>query len=196
MRPFAIAAAAALLAVQPGPGLAQPPGAPPSEALVERLIAVLPDAAQLDSGGAEVDPAELGALVALNPGKEAQVRSILEANLACSGEAISAGTRRMLRTVAGDLGEARVKRLVDFYQGPDYAAFEALGTRMSATPTPSAEDRAAMAKLMEAYPLQAWLDGLNRAQEIIAADEGFLGAAMKCAEQQMNALESAGLKSH
>jgi hypothetical protein len=95
-----------------------------------------------------VDSAELSALAALNPGKEAQVRSILEANLACSNEAISAGTLRMLRTVARDLGEARVTRLISFYEGPDYAAFEALGLRMSGTATPAAEVRAAMAKLL------------------------------------------------
>ncbi|HEX8223156.1 MAG TPA: hypothetical protein VF605_05000 [Allosphingosinicella sp.] len=195
MRPLAIAAAA-LLVLQTGSGLAQAPGAAPGEALVERFIAVLPDREEIDAGSAEVDPAELSALAALNPGKEAQVRSILQANLACSNEAISAGTLRMLRTVARDLGEARLTRLIGFYEGPDYAAFEALGLRMSGTATPSAEDRAAMSKLMEAYPLQAWLDRLNGAQEIIAADDGFMTAAMECAEQQMNALEAAGLKSH
>ncbi|HEX8263057.1 MAG TPA: hypothetical protein VF547_09310 [Allosphingosinicella sp.] len=195
MRPFA-AAAAALLVLQAPPLAARAAKAPASEATIDRFLAVLPDRGEIDSPSAEVDPAELGALAALNPGKEAQVRSVLEGNLACSNEAISAGTRRMLRTVAGDLGEAKVKRLADFYAGPDYAAFEALGARMNAAATPSAEDQAAMAGLMEAYPLQAWLEGLNRAQEIIAADEGFLTEAMKCAELQMNALEAAGLKSH
>lgn len=190
MTPLALAAFA-LLALQP-----QAPDAAPSEALVERFIAVLPDRAEIDAIDNEVDAAELSALAALNPGKEAQVRSILEANLACSGEAISAGTLRMLRTVARDLGEAKVKRLISFYEGPDYAAFATLGLRMSATATPSVEDRTAMAKLTETYPLQDWLDRLNRAQEIIAADEGFLSAAMKCAEQQMDALEAAGLRSH
>jgi hypothetical protein len=196
MRPLAIAAAAALLALQPQTALAQAADAAPSEALVERFLAVLPDRDEIDALSAEVDPAELSTLAALNPGREAQVRSILEANLACSGAAISAGTLRMLRTVARDLGEAKVQRLVDFYEGPDYAAFAALGLRMGGATAPSAEDRAAMAKLMEAYPLQAWLDGLNRAQEIFEADKGFMSAAMKCAREQMTALEAAGLKSH
>lgn len=195
MRPLAIAAAA-LIALQAGPAPAQAPDSAPSAALVERFIAGLPDRAEIDAGSAEVDPAELSALTALNPGKEAQVRSILEANLACSNEAISAGTLRMLRIVARDLGEDKLTRLIGFYEGPDYAAFETLGLRMAGTATPSPEDRAAMAKLMEAYPLQAWLDRLNGAQEIIAADEGFMTAAMACAEQQMKALEAAGLKSH
>lgn len=194
MRPYAIAAAA-LLALQPQPGRAEAAAAP-SEALVERFLAVLPDRAAIEAVDSEVDPAELSALAALNPGKEARVRAILEANLACSGEAISAGTLRMLRSAARDLGEERLTRLVGFYEGPDYAAFEALGLRMAGPAAPAAEDRAAMAKLLEAYPLQAWLDRLNQAQEIIAADPGFLTAAMKCAEQQMDALEAAGLKSH
>jgi hypothetical protein len=194
MRPLAIAAAA-LIALQPQPGLAQADAAP-SEALVERFLAVLPDRAELEAVDSEVDPAELSALAALNPGKEAQVRSVLQANLACSGAAISAGTLRMLRTIARDLGEARLTRLVSFYEGPDFAAFNTLGARMAAASTPSPQDEAAMAKLLEAYPLKAYHDELNRAQEIIAADEGFMSAAMKCAEQQMNALEAAGLKSH
>jgi hypothetical protein len=195
MRPIGIAAAG-LLALLPQPGLAQPAPPAPSDALVERFLAVLPERAEIDAPAAEVDPAELSALVALNPGKEGQVRSILEASLPCSSQAISAGTLRMLRTIARDLGEERLKRLVGFYEGPDYAAFAALGTRMESAETPSREDRAAMAKLMETYPLQAYLDRMNRAQEIIAADEGFMTAAMKCAEEQMTALEAAGLKSH
>ena len=195
MRPLAIAAAA-LLALQAQPALAQAPDSVPSEALVERFLAVLPDRAEIDSIDNEVDAAELSALTALNPGKEAQVRAILQASLPCSNDAITAGTLRMLRTVARDLGQARLQRLVSFYEGPDYAAFAALGARMGSAATPSSEDRAAMAKLMETYPLQAWLDRLNRAQEIITADEGFMTAAIKCAEQQMIALEAAGLKSH
>ena len=195
MRPFALAAAA-LLALHALPGLAQAPDAAPSEALVERFLAVLPDRDEIEAVDAEVDPAELSALAALNPSKEAQIRSILEANLACSGEAITAGTLRMLRTIARDLGEARLARLVSFYEGPDYAAFTALGARLGSDSGPSPEDEAAMAKLMEAYPLQAWHDQLNRAEEIITADEGFLGAAMKCSEAQMDALEAAGLRSH
>lgn len=195
MRPLAIAAAA-LLVLHSAPGLAQAPETAPSDALVERFIAVLPDREEIDAAPTEVDAGEVSTLVALNPGKEAQVRSILQANLGCSGEAITAGTLRMLRTVARDLGEARLTRLIGFYEGPDYAAFAALGARMAGNPEPSAEDQAALAKLMEAYPLQAWLDQLNRAQEIMTADQGFMAAAMKCAEQQMNALEAAGLKSH
>ncbi len=191
MKAYAIAAAA-LLAIQPAPVAAQAP----SEALVERFIAVLPDRDEIDAPSSEVDPAELSGLVALNPGKEAQVRSILEANLACSNQAITAGTLRMLRTVARDLGEAKLTRLIGFYEGPDYDAFAALGARMAGNPEPSAEDQAALAKLMEAYPLQAWLDQLNRAQEIMTADQGFMAAAMNCAEQQMEALEAAGLKAH
>lgn len=195
MRPLAIAAAA-LLVLLPQAGPAQASDAAPGEALVERFLAVLPDREAISAVDAEVDAAELSALTALNPGKEAQVRSILEANLACSGEAISAGTLRMLRTIARDLGEARLTRLVSFYEGPDFAAFTALGARMGGNANPSPEDEAAMAKLMEAYPLQAYHDRLGRAQEIITADEGFMSAAMKCAEEQMTAFEAAGLKSH
>lgn len=195
MKPFAIAAFA-LLALQAQSALAQPPEAAPSEALVDRFLAVLPDKEELKTRSTDIDAGELQALVALNPGKEAQVRAILQSNLACSGEAVSVGAVRMLRTVARNLGEARLKKLIGFYEGPDFAAFAALAVRMGGNATPSAQDKAAMAKLMEAYPLQAYQDGLGRAGAIIAADEGFIAAATRCASEQIEALEAAGLKSH
>lgn len=189
-------AAAAFLALQAQPVPAQAAPAAPSEALVDRFIAVIPDREEIVGASSEIDPGELSGLVALNPGKEAQVRKILQANLACSGPAVTAGTLRMLRKVARDLGADRLQRLVAFYEGPDYAVFKSLAGRMEASPDPSAEDKAALARLMGAYPLQAFVDGMSRAPEIIAADEGFMTAATKCAEEQMNALEAAGLKSH
>lgn len=198
MKPLAIAAAA-LFALLSQPGLAQAPQAPqaaPSEALIDRFIAVLPDRDAITAAGAEIDPAELSRLAALNPGKEAKVRSILESNLACTGPEIEAGSLRMLRTVARNLGAARLEKLVTFYSGPDYAAFSALAARNEGKAKPSAEDSAAMAKLMGTYPLQAFHDELGRAEEIIAADQGFMTSAMKCAEQQVDAMTAAGLKAN
>ena len=190
-----LAVAAALLSLSQ-PGLAQAPEAAPSEALIDRFIAVLPDRDEISAAGDEIDSAELSRLAALNPGKEAKVRSVLKANLACTGPAITAGSLRMLRTVARNLGRAKVEKLVSFYEGPDYAAFGALAARIEGKPNPSAEDNAAMAKLMAAYPLQAFYQQLGRAEEIISADQGFMTSAMKCAGEQIEALEAAGLKSN
>ncbi|HLL31539.1 MAG TPA: hypothetical protein VK403_11130 [Allosphingosinicella sp.] len=195
MKPLAIAIAA-LLAVQPYAGEAQTAQAAPSEALVERFVASLPDQEEIHAAPTEIDAAELNRLLALNPGKEAQLRSILKANLACTGPAVTAGTLRMLRTVARALGTERLQKLVSFYEGPDYAAFKALGLRMESAAVPVAEDKAAMAKLMAAYPLQAFLDHMNRAGDIIAADQGFMTAAMNCASQQVDALTAAGLRAN
>jgi len=193
MKSLAIAAAA-LLALQAPPVSAQP--AAPSEALVDRFLASIPDREVITAEATEIDPAELSRLAALNPGKEAQLRSILKANLACTGPAVTAGTLRMLRTVARELGTEKLQKLVSFYEGPDYAAFKTLGLKMESGAAPSAEDKAAMAKLMAAYPLQAFLDQMNRAGEIISADEGFMTAAMNCASQQVDALTAAGLKAN
>jgi hypothetical protein len=196
-------AAAGLIALQAQPALAQPASAPaqpaqaaPSEALIDRFMAVLPDRDVLNAVDTEVDPEELAKLVALNPGKEAQVRTVLQANLACNGPAIRAGTVRMLRSVARNLGQDQLQKLVSFYEGPGYPAFNALAARMEGQEKPSAADESALAKLMAAYPLQAYHDGLSRAEAIIAADQGFMTAAMKCASEQMEALDKAGLKSN
>lgn len=196
MKPLAIAALLALLALPSQPGLAQAPEAAPSEALIDRFLAAIPDRDEIDAAGGEIDPGELSRLAALNPGKEARVRAILQSNLACTGPATTAGSLRMLRTIARNLGNARLQKLVSFYEGPDYAAFGALAARMEGKATPSAEDSAAMAKLMGTYPLQAFHEQLSRAGEIVAADPGFMSAAMKCASEQVEALEAAGLKSN
>lgn len=189
-------AAAGLIVLQAQPAPAEPVPAAPSEALIDRFIAVIPDREEIQAQSNEIDAGELGGLVALNPGKEAQVRAVLKSNLACTGPAVTAGTLRMLRTVARNLGAAPLQKLIGFYEGPDYAAFGALAARMEGNSTPSPEDSAAMAKLMGTYPLQAFLQQMSRAEEIIAADAGFMEAAMKCASAQMEALEAAGLKSH
>lgn len=200
MKSLAISAAL-LIALQPNPSEAQPAPARTAqaasvEALIDRFIAVLPDQEEISRGGSEIDPAELARLSALNPGKEPKVRSILQANLACSGPAVTAATLRMLRTIGRNLGEARLRKLVGFYEGPDYTAFGALVARMEGNPTPAAADRGAMAKLMEAYPLQAFYDQISRAEEMFMADQVFTDSAMKCASAQMEALDAAGLKSN
>jgi hypothetical protein len=192
MKLLSIAAAALLLSQ---PASAQAPQAAPSAALVDQFIAALPDRDEISAPG-EIDPAELARLAALNPGKEAQVRTVLKANLACTGPATTAGSRRMLATIARNLGESKVRKLIAFYGGPAYAAFGALAARMGAVEKPSAEDSAAMAKLMGTYPLQAFHEQLSRAEEIISADPGFMSDAMECASQQVEALEAAGLKSN
>ncbi|HYI39189.1 MAG TPA: hypothetical protein VE053_02600 [Allosphingosinicella sp.] len=195
MKPLA-AVAAVLLLLPPQVGTAQASEAPPDKALVDQFIAVLPDRDALDAGGEEVDSAELSRLVALNPGKEAQLRAILEKNIDCTAPEITAGSLRMLRTVARNLGEARVRRLIGFYEGPDYAAFRALAVRMEGQAAPSARDSAAMARLMRIYPLQALQDQLGRAEAVFTADGEFMSAAIRCAAEQMDAMEAAGLKSN
>ncbi|HEU0133849.1 MAG TPA: hypothetical protein VFR28_03425, partial [Allosphingosinicella sp.] len=144
----------------------------------------------------EMDAAELERLTALNPGKEAKLRPILQADLDCTGPAVTAVTFRMLRTVARDLGAERLRKLISFYEGPDYAAFEALSKRMEANPAPSAEDKAALDKLMAAYPLQAFAERMGGAGETIAADQAFMSAAVKCAADRAAALQAAGLKAN
>lgn len=203
MKPLAIAAA--LLAVQPQPAAAQ--GAPtqaapsradqaaPSEALIDRFIAALPHQEELTKTEDKIDPAELARLAALNPGKEAQVRAVLQANLACTGPAITAGTLRVLRTVARNLGEVRLRKLIAFYQSPDYAAFETLATQMEGKANPSSADSAAMARIMGTYPLQAFHDQMGQAGQLFMADKAFMDAAVACASKRMKALEAAGLKS-
>lgn len=187
--------AALLIALQAQPASAQAPDAP-SAALVERFIAALPDREALAAAGAELDSTELARLSALNPGREAQLRAILRRNAGCTGPVIAAGSLRVFRTIAGNLGEDGVRRLIAFYEGPDYAAFAALAARMKDAPKPEAKDKAALDRLMRAYPLDALNAQLGQAGQVFAADQEFIGAVTKCVNEQRDAMTAAGLMSN
>lgn len=194
-------AAAFLLALQAQPAPAKPApakaaSAAPTEALIDRFLAVLPDRDQMTAVSTEIDAEELARLAALNPGKEAQLRPILQADLACTEPAVIAGTTRALRTVARDLGAEKLQKLVAFYEGPAYSELAALVARMEGAAEPSEADGAALAKLMEAYPVEAFAERMNRVQDILVADSGFMSATMACAEKQVEALTAAGLKAN
>jgi hypothetical protein len=182
--------AAALLAFSPQ-AEAQPGPAPASDALVETLLSVLPDRAQLGKIG-DPDPAEVEALNALNPGREAQVRTILADFETCIAPAYGEGIRRMIRSAARSLGEAGLKRLIEFYRN-DPAVMGPLFERLRG-PAPSAADKAEEARLIAAYPLREYAQAFERAKAEAAGDQLFLAAATRCLDARDSAILEAGLK--
>lgn len=162
--------------------------APPAPELVERLIAALPEPQRrLD----EVDPAALDRLVQLNPGREADLRAILQTHVRCTAPLMRASTDRMLHQVATHLGAANVEALIRFYQGPDLARFATLAEKADKSP----EEAAEFDRLLRAYPMEAFREAMQAASARLFEDEAFFVAMNACDSQQSEALARANLRS-
>ena len=166
--------------------LSQP--APPSPELVDRFIAALPER-QRPLGA--VDPAELARFAQLNPGREGDIRPILESHARCTAPIREASTQRMLRLVAGRLGTSNIEALVRFYEGPDLARFGALAEKADK----SAEENAEFERLQRAYPLEALMEAMRTTGMDAFDDESFFHEMDACDRSRDEALSSARLRS-
>lgn len=207
MKPLALAAAA-LLALQGQPGLAQtnlapppqlprPPEPPrPSEALVERFLASLPeDFMPGRPATIELDPESVERLFRLNPGKKSQIANILNAFEKCFQPAVGAAMERVNRTAAWspNLGAEALERMTAFFGGRDWASYKAVTERMELSATPAPADLAERDRLLAAYPIVDL--GLSlRLALLHAAHQGAFEAAGKCEVQRNAALAEAGIE--
>jgi hypothetical protein len=180
----------ALLALCASPSLAQ--GAPPSEALVDRFMAALPP----DRRALPTAPSaeEVERLEALNPGKSAEIRPILEAYQACAAAESKTQALALLRDVARALGEAKLLRLTSFYEGPDYLAFAALGDRISKGADVSAAEKAEFERLVAEYPLNDFRDTMMKVAMDDAAKLGASEKFAKCSAASKQAFDRNGLR--
>jgi hypothetical protein len=182
--PFLIAA---ILAAAPLPASAQPA----SDALVETLLSVLPDRDRINVVR-DPDPAEIEFLGGLNPGREAQIRTILGDFETCVAPALAEGTRRMIRTAARSLGDAKLAKLIEFYRS-DPAVMVPLLDRLDG-PSPSAADKAEEARLLATYPLAEYMQAFEQAKAAASEDSQFAAEALRCEEARDAAIGKAGLK--
>lgn len=174
----------------------EPPGPPPppvSEALFQRFLASLPKEAW--AGPATVAPETAKRLVELNPGKEAQIASILGAFDRCSEPAAAAGMRRTYQIAMGSpvLGAAKVERMTEFFSSGGWAALTLLNIRINASATPAAADVAEKDRLIADYPLDDFSASLTIAG-FAALKEGAFAALKTCEADRDSALAKAGIK--
>jgi hypothetical protein len=183
---------AALLAVQTAPPV-ESPAATVDEALIDRFIAALPG-----SGSRAVDrspdPEELERLGTLNPGQEAGIRAVLADHRACESATLNVATERLLRDIGRRLGEAKVSRLIEFYESEDLARFDALSARISRGETLSEADTATLEALVAAYPIVEFGQQFQSIGWTLTAEEGFLSSMDRCAADKAAALASRGLR--
>jgi hypothetical protein len=153
---------------------------PATDPLVERFLAVLPEANSLRTVDRSADPAELARLVALNPGKDNQVRLILEEHAACSSAANNRLSERLLRNVARDLGPAKLQKMIDFYQGPDIARADLLFGRLERGETLSDAEQGEADRIIARYPLEDFTRQMGSLQLSALTDTDFAAEVSTC----------------
>lgn len=189
----------ALLAASGVPGAAPPPvpvapaEATASESQIDRFMAVLPDAERLNGTDA-ADAEELARLVRLNPGRETDIRPVLDAFAACSTPHNLAMSREGLRFAARRLGSAKLERLIRFYEGEDFQRFQALMARLSAGATPGPAEEAELNGFMAAYPLTDFYAVMrDEVPGFVLSQTETLAAIDRCQEAENAALERLGV---
>lgn len=185
---LAFLAAAAFAASAP-PAPIEPD--PATDALVETLLSVQPDRAQIEKVSPP-DPDQLAFLTALNPGRASQAKAVLEDYQLCLAPAATEGVKTMYRKAARSIGPAKTQRIIDFYR-LDPGTMEGLIARLRG-PAPSAADKAEEARLYAEYPLHEYFQAYQRAMAEAGDDSVFAAAAERCGEALSAALANAGLK--
>lgn len=117
---------------------------PDRAALLAQLQAALPQSTRDDTAGVRTGFAEFEAqMVAVNPGREAEIGAVLNEYAACiSGGMRGAAPRLVITAADSSLSDAEIEELIAFYSGPDRARFVALEEREQAGEALGAEDSA------------------------------------------------------
>jgi hypothetical protein len=184
--------AAAFLAT--APAIAQPAAAVP-EALLDELMSALPHQEEW-AMSTDPDAAEVAMIGALNPGREKEVRAVLADHARCLAPAVAGATRRAIRSLAGNLGADKLRRLIAFYRSEDFRRLDAIDAlaQKAKGATPAQEQE--MGRIMAANPVVAEFGtAIQRSGEVVAQDTAFTGAAEQCARALGAAFAGARLKS-
>ncbi len=174
--------------------LVQAPAAPPPEALVERFIAVLPDVAMARVVDRTPDPQELERLTALNPGRGADVRQVLEEKRACSSANENEAAIAVLRRAAHSLGSASLERIIAFYESADYPRFNELTKLAQQGETLSPEQVAQLERMDATYGLASFYEASKAQMAAIGDDTAFTRGVMRCRSEAEAALGRLQLK--
>ena len=188
---FALAAPATIVRAQPQPQAA-PVGAV-DQALIERFMAALPRSQQALDSTSETNAELLALFTGLNPGRDAEVRPLVESYARCAAPALREGTLRMFGALARDLGRDKVEALIRFYSGPDFTAFARVAPAAQAG-TLAPADAAELARLLGAYPLADFHAAMRRAGSALESDEAFTAGITRCATELRTAMQSRRLR--
>lgn len=165
--------------------------APAADALVERFMAVVPPNAQPTDAP---DPDILASLEAANPGREAEVRRLLEAEAACVAPFQAELSRATLREIARSLGDETLGRLIAFYESDDFRRLTGLVEREGGEAALSDGERADLEAVMSRYPLEAFSQAVTTRSMDLFAGHPLFDKMTICHAIRVRAMEEARLE--
>lgn len=155
--------------------------APASDVLVDRFMAVIPDP------GSDPDPDELARLTALDPERSMEIASILQRFSRCN----NMNAANVLRRVVATLGDARLTRLIAFYEGEDFRIFYGLVARPDEAL--SDQERAERNRIIAAYPLADLRAAMQVSNPAFSAERA-RAMARRCETERDADLELLGIR--
>jgi hypothetical protein len=180
------------LAAAPPP----PPPAPVDAARFDRFVRALPDSPGGPTAGAAPDPAEAERLAKLNPGREREIAAALRAEAECTAPLSREAVLKMMHGVADRLGPSRLDRMIAFYEGADYKAFDRLGARSAAGEPLSAAETAELDRIRSAYPLDEFAAAMQASGNAIWTDPALAAGFSRCADSREQAFRKAKLRAY
>ncbi len=182
--------AAALLALLPAIGTAQPPP-PPSDAAIAEFMASMPPS---PAASRAADPEQLAHLSALNPGKAGEIEPILAAYQSCIVTIVEDRNRALFRTIAINMGERKVRLLTELYKSPDLALFTTLADKHESGQALTGAETARLNRFLTDYPVAEFGQKLLEAGNAAASDQGLITQFTKCSLDKKTALVRAGIR--
>jgi hypothetical protein len=166
------------------------PAALADDALVDRFMAVVPADREPREGP---DAAIVAALEAANPGREAEVRRLMEMEAACVAPIQAELSRTTLREIARSLGDETLGRLVAFYESADFERTRALTEREGGERALSESERAELASIARNYPFEEFNQAVMSRSADLFAGHPLFDKMTICNTRRMRAMEEADL---
>lgn len=170
------------------------PVAPASDALVDRFLAVIPDADVLRNPQWDLDAAQVTRLGELNPDRSEDIEAVRESYRRCTAPTAARITLQLFRETARSLGEEKLGRLITLYQNSDFTILENIARRNEAGETVSPADLAEAERITSAYPVRDYVESLSRAQSGLFQDQALVETMVRCETEMRSALASRNLR--
>jgi len=172
---------------------------PVSDAVFDRFMAVLPDRDRLEKPDLTPLPSDVAALLAVNPGREKDIRSVLSQQIACNAGTTRDVVRETMRVTLDQLGPDKAALITAFYAGTgeakrDTARLDTLNAELAkpGTDIKAAEDE--MMAIMNRYSLIEFANIMQQEGMRVAGDWKHIQARKTCWEAHDQTMAKAGLK--
>ena len=148
---------------------------PASEATIDAFMASIPPAKPVEFG---LVPYYAKSLEARNPGRESDIQRITASLKLCLESTYQTHLTDTVRSMARQLGDDKLKRLIEFYKSTDADVFDKLAKRNQSSFSP--EEKANWQRILKSYPLTDFRIAWEKGFEEMKGPGGYTDTMAKC----------------